>query len=311
MSSSIKATQRCPRCGNENRADSFSCSFCGKRLRIEKIERINLFRRIEQEWTTPYPWYMKIYYLLVRPNLSFWDINHRRKDAPGYLIFLINSLLWGIMGLAFFSHYRIVSVNGEPINFFWLFSYGLSMFIAFLIFGLVFNFVFYIILIWLFTKGANYAVDFSEKLEARFGKEKKEKYSQAEMSPFSIYKGGVLLQKQQSYKYKMLMCAFAPFLLINVIKIIIILIAFPTVNVIIDSSEEFDSSIFNKMFKSPVWAVLDVIDALTIAIWVPILMAIGLRELSNSSTVRVLISSLIIGIIVAIFFYFLRPTLFG
>ena len=93
-------------------------------------------------------------------------------------------------------------------------------------------------------------------------------------------------------------------------KILIILIAFPTVDVDISSSD-FDDSVFNAMFRSPVWAVLDVIDALTIAIWVPILMTLAIRELGNTSTTRVLISSLAIGITVSIFFYFLRPTLFG
>ena len=33
---------KCPRCGNENRAEAFSCSFCGKRLRIEKIDVVFL-----------------------------------------------------------------------------------------------------------------------------------------------------------------------------------------------------------------------------------------------------------------------------
>ncbi len=314
-----ETTQRCPRCGNENRSDSFSCSFCGKRLKIEKIENIkifgiNFFRRIDRDWTNPYPWYMRIFYLFRDPSEAFWDINHKRNSSPGYLILLINSLLWGFMGLAFFSHFNITSYNGKEIEPFsmWIFWYGLSMFFIFFIFGFVFQIVFYFLLIFFFTKGANYAVDFSERLESRFGTmdDKKEKFNEAEMSPFSIYKGGTLLQKQQAHKYKMLLCAFAPFLLINTVKIFIILIAFPTVNIDIND-DEFDVSIFNKMFNSPVWAVLDVMDALTIAIWVPILMALAIRELSNSSTSRVLISSLIIGISVSIFFYFLRPTLFG
>ncbi|MCK4779242.1 MAG: hypothetical protein KAT57_03600, partial [Candidatus Lokiarchaeota archaeon] len=61
----------------------------------------------------------------------------------------------------------------------------------------------------------------------------------------------------------------------------------------------------------PTWAILDIIDAITIAAWVPILMTLAIRELSNSSTTRVLIPTIIIGVIVAILFYFLRPTLFG
>jgi MFS superfamily sulfate permease-like transporter len=65
------------------------------------------------------------------------------------------------------------------------------------------------------------------------------------------------------------------------------------------------------MINSPIWAVMDIIDAITIAVWIPILMTIAIRELSNSSTQRILISSLIIGIVIAIFVYFMRPTLFG
>lgn len=307
-------SQRCPRCGNENRLDSFSCSFCGKRLRVERIENLRFFRRIESEaWTNPLPWYMKILYLFTDPSRAFWDINHRRKDAPGFKILLLNALLWGLMGLAFFSHFQITSIGGTPIALYsiWTFSYGLSFFLAFFIFGLAFQFIFYAVLIWLFSKGANYAVDFSERLETRFGGSEEEgQYSQVEISPFSIYKGGILLQKAQSHKFKMMMCAFAPFLLINTIKIFVILIAFPTVQM--DASiSEFDLSIYDQMRQSPAWAILDVIDALTIAIWVPILMSIAIRELSNSSTVRVLISSLVIGCVFAFFFYFLRPSLFG
>ncbi|MGQ4873280.1 MAG: hypothetical protein ACP6IY_04320 [Promethearchaeia archaeon] len=308
------AYQRCPRCGNENRADSYACAFCGKRLRYERIENIRIFRRIESElWTNPYPWYLKIFYLIVDPPKAFFDINHRRKDAPGFLILLFNSLLWGLLGLAFFSHYRITSINGATISPYslWLFPHGLSIFLTFFIFGFIYQFLLFAILIWLFSKSANYAVGFSERLEARFGKEGEEgEYQQIELSPFSIYKGGILLQKQESHKFKMMLCAFAPFLVINTIKIFIVLIAFPTVE--IDASfNYFDLNIYNEMFSSPVWAILDILDGITIAVWVPILTAIAIRELSNSSTYRVLISSIIIGVIVAIFFFFMRPSIIG
>ena len=298
---SITALLRCPRCGNENPADSFVCSFCGNRLKIESIENFFLFRRIEKEWIAPLQWYMKIYYLFRDPPRAFHDINHKRSAAPGYLILLLNSLLWGLMGLAFISHFRF-----EPILTGFIFA--LSFFIVFFIFGLIFNFIFYTILTWLFIKGANYSVGFSERLETRFGGEKevKEKYKKSEMSPFSIYKGGTLLQKQEAHKYKMLFCAYAPLLLINAIKILIILVAFPTVK--IDTKEDVS---LTRIFKSPIWAVLDIMDALTIAIWVPILMTLAIRDLSNSSTLRVLISSLAIGGFIAVIFYFLRPTLFG
>ncbi|MFX1409010.1 MAG: hypothetical protein ACFFA6_01555 [Promethearchaeota archaeon] len=302
------AIQRCPRCGNENPADSFACSFCGVRLKIEKIETISLFRRYEAEWTNPYPFYMKIFYLFTQPNRGFWDINHKRSKAPGWLILLFCSLLYGLMGLAFFSHFNFVSLSEfSPIKTFFTFSF----FVVFFIFGFLFQLIIFSLLIWLFTKGANYAVGFTERLEDRFGaiREVRERYKEEEISPFSIYKGGTMLHLEGSYKFRMMLCAFTPFLLINAIKILIVLVAFPTVDVPTISS--FDEAILNQMIRSKSWAILDVIDALTIAIWVPILMTLAVRELSNSSTYRVLIPNLIIGILIAVIFYFLRPTVFG
>ncbi len=302
------AIQRCPRCGDENRADSFACSFCGVRLKIEKIETISFFRRYEAEWTNPYPWYMKIYYLFIQPNRGFWDINHKRSKAPGWLILLFCSLLYGLMGLALFSHFNFVTLDpfSLPKAFFTLGFFG-----AFFIFGFVFQLIYFSVLIWLVTKGANYAVGFTERLEDRFGAigEVRERYKEEEISPFSIYKGGTMLHLEGSYKFRMMLCAFTPFLLINAIKILIVLVAFPTVDV--PDISIFNEVIFNQMFRSKSWAALDVIDALTIAIWVPIMMTLAIRELSNSSTYRVLIPTLIIGILVAVIFYFLRPTIIG
>ena len=101
-------------------------------------------------------------------------------------------------------------------------------------------------------------------------------------------------------------CAFTPFLLSNVIDILIVLTAFPTVP--LNVFGPFDPNVFNAIFTSPTWMVLHLIDALIIAVWIPILISIAIRELSNSSTTRVLLSSLTIGILIAIIFYFMRPT---
>ena len=65
MSQTVTAFQRCPRCGNENSADSFACNFCGVRLKTERIENIRFFRRHEAEWINPLPWYLKILYLFT------------------------------------------------------------------------------------------------------------------------------------------------------------------------------------------------------------------------------------------------------
>jgi len=294
---------RCPRCGNDNRIDSFVCAFCGKRLRIERIENFSIFKRIEEDFTSPARWYVTILWLFTKPNRAFWNINHKRKNAPGKKILLFNALLYGLMGLAFFSHINIASI--PPLTF-GRFFIDLAVFISFFAFGFLYYFIFAFILIWIFSRGANIAVDFSERLEARFGDkgDETEKYSEAEMSVFSIYKGGTLHQQQAS-KFKMMLTAFAPYLLINAIEILIILIGLPTIN--IPNIPSFVTS-NAPLFNAPVWTILHLIEGLTIAIWVPILIALSIRELSNSSTFRVLISSLIIGIIVAVLFYFLRPT---
>ncbi|GAH08081.1 unnamed protein product, partial [marine sediment metagenome] len=73
------------------------------------------------------------------------------------------------MGLAFFSHINIQTI--PPFSFSG-FIIDLAAFISFFLFGFVFYFIFALILIWLFTKGANVAVGFSERLEARFGEKK-------------------------------------------------------------------------------------------------------------------------------------------
>jgi hypothetical protein len=208
------------------------------------------------------------------------------------------------MGLALFTHISILNINPfDFINFF----YNIAVFIAFFGFGFAFYAIFGFVLIWLFTKGANVAVDFSERLENRFGGKEEEgvKYREAEMSPFSIYKGGTLNQ-QQSFKFKMMFSAFVPFLIIIPIQIIIILVGLP--NVVIPNIFAFNSNILTPIFNSPTWTVLHLIEGLTIAIWVPILISLAIRELSNSSTIRVLISSISVGAIVAVLFYFLRPT---
>ena len=61
---------------------------------IERIEKIRFFRRYEAEWTAPYRWYMKIFYLFVNAPKAFHDINHKRSKAPGWLILLFCSLLY-------------------------------------------------------------------------------------------------------------------------------------------------------------------------------------------------------------------------
>ena len=127
MSQTVAAFQRCPRCGNENTADSFACNFCGIRLKTEKIENIRFFRRYEAEWTGPYPWYMKILYLFVNAPKAFHDINHKRSKAPGWVVLLFSSLLYGLMGLAFFSHFNLVGYPPFTLIHFFITREGIQL----------------------------------------------------------------------------------------------------------------------------------------------------------------------------------------
>ena len=301
---SAVGANRCIRCGNDNRMDSYVCAFCGKRLRFERIENFSIFKRIEEDFISPARWYVTILWLFIKPNRAFWNINHKRKKAPWIKILLFNALLYGLMYLTLISRINILTAPALSL---YRFLIDLGTFITFFGVGFLYYLLSGVLLIWIFSRGANITVDFSERLESRFGKEgkEKEKYSEAEMSPFSIYKGGTLHQ-QQAKKYPMMLCAFAPYLVITVVKILIILFGMPSIT--IPNIVSLAPPLSDPYFASPVWTIFDVIDALTLGIWVPILISLAIRELSNSSTFRVLLSSLAIGIIIAVLFYFLRPT---
>jgi len=310
---------RCPRCGNSPPSGSYVCTFCGKRLRVERIEKFLFFKRYEAEWSNPESFLTKFYLLIINPAKAFWDINHKRDSAPGIFIILFNSLIYGLFGLALFSHFQIIDINGTPVNPYdvtILFGYFLSVYIAFLAFGFVYYFLLLIVLSYFFIKGANYSIGFTERLEDRFGKrkdkDKKEKGKLAEeASVFSIYKSGTLLQKQEANKYNMLFCAFTPLIITGFIKVLIILIAIPNQQISLPFDFSSYSSVFNTFFQYPTWMVLDILDAIVLIVWIPMNMTIAIRELANSSTYRVYLSSVSIGIITAIIFFLLKPTILG
>ena len=129
---STVGANRCPRCGNDNRLDSYVCAFCGKRLRVERIENFSVFKRIEEDFTSPARWYVIILWLFIKPNRAFWSINHKRKKAPTYKLALFYALLYGLMGLTFFSRINIISVPPWSTSRFYV---DLSAFIAFFAFG--------------------------------------------------------------------------------------------------------------------------------------------------------------------------------
>jgi hypothetical protein len=270
---------------------------------------------VESEWYAPYSFFKKLFYLFINPPKAFWDINHDRKKSPGSLIVLFSSLAWGLIGLSIFLHINLASLFSRypwDIRLGMVFFNGLLIFLFFFLFGYIFQKLFFTLLIWLYTKGANYAVDYSERLEQRFGTRAQERpdYEERHLSPFSIYRGGTLLQTQKAYRKKMMMSAFAPFLIINLIKAILLAIALP--NVVVSDFSALTTAYAAILDPNlGVWKVCHFLDFLTLAIWVPYLITISIRELANSGTWRVLVSSYIISILAGIIFYLMRPTLLG
>lgn len=298
-------SQRCPRCGNSPPKDSHVCTFCGKRLKTERIENFFIFQRYEEEWDAPLGFFTRLYLLIVNPSKAFWDINHKRDSSPGWIILLLNALIYGLFGLAIFSHFQIPFI---------LFGYEMVAFLVFFMFGFVYYLILYRFLYYLFKTGANYSIGFGDRMKERFGSKaeeaEKEIAKQADVSVFSIYKSGVLLQKQAAHKFKMLLCAFTPFLITGLIKVLIVLVVLPTSPIGIPQSG-IPEAFFDTVFQSQSWMILDIIDSIVLIGWIPITMTIGIRELANSSTFRVYISSLIIGTISSIILFLLKPAFFG
>lgn len=234
------------------------------------------------------------------PSRAFWDITHYKENIGSFKIYFLSALFFGLIGIASFSH-----ISQGPIG--WASFYqGLAIFIMFFLFGFIYFGFFYFVSIKLFSFGANQSINLSKQLELRYGtrkQEEDEKKTQSQKLAAGLYISDIpeyLLRK--SKKTPIMLYAFAPMLIALGLSAIIAWIGLP--QVIGPISPETLSGFFN----SPVWGIIDWIQVIFMIGWVPILMAIALRDVANSSTLRVYISSVIVSVILCFAFYFLRPT---
>jgi hypothetical protein len=109
----------------------------------------------------------------------------------------------------------------------------------------------------------------------------------------------------------MLLSAFTPFIITGLIKVLIILNTLPYAQINLDVDFTLEQTIFDTIFQAQSWIFLDILDAFLLIAWIPITMTIGIRELANSSTVRVYLSSILIGIVCSIVLFLLKPTILG
>ena len=69
------------------------------------------------------------------------------------------------------------------------------------------------------------------------------------------------------------------------------------------------AALLSAIWDSPIWQIIEIMNVAVVSVWIPINLSIGLRELANTNTTKLLIGSVIVGMLLAYMVYFLRPTL--
>ena len=323
---------RCPRCGNDAPKDEYICSFCGVRLRMELIEKIPIFRRHEVKWERRQGTFKRLINVIIRPSRAFWDIKHQTDVKGPILIILFNAIILGIWALIAKMSITIVSYQGVSNNptiyivdlitgamdYYDLIAMlsNIGIFLVYFIFGLVYFTLFFIALNVLFTLGANFSVNLTSTVKFRYRKQEEE---QLEAAAKEIAKTGEMvkssLQPRRPGKWKMMIYAYTPYIVSNFICAIILLIGilFSPSHIQSTSLYSYDFlglvDLLNNLFDSFIWKIVDIIQIVTLIGWVPITMAISLRDLANTSTFRCYVTCLIVAIFSAYMMLFVRPTL--
>jgi hypothetical protein len=299
---------RCPKCGNEVNKEDFVCIYCNARLREEKIEKLKYFRRItDEKWVSPIKGWRRFYLVFTNPSRAFWDIIHyREKIGSWFKVFFLTAVIYGLYGLAIFVHLRTGPIIGQ---FYMKLLNGLTAYLTFLFFGIVYYFLLYVISIQLYSIGANFSIGFKTQLKLRYGKRKEKKEDELKTTTMKEAEGiystalPTHLTAQKSKKMAIMMWGFAPMLLAHAVSAILLFIALPGV----DATGTIGPSTFEPLANSFIWSIIYWIQAIMLIGWVPITMSIALRELVNASTVRVYISCLIVSIILGMVLYFFQP----
>ncbi|MCP4764569.1 MAG: hypothetical protein GY870_22530, partial [archaeon] len=248
-------------------------------------------------------------WVITDPSRAFWDIVHyRRKIGSGWVI-LFTGLLFGLQGLAAYSHMSI-SFPGGLMNWYLPIFNMLSVFLLYTLFGLVYYSIFFKISNFVFSFTANYSIDLSKQMDLRYGDKEQmteEEIEEEETKILSMKEseGGYLgdlpayLKAEGAKKGSIMNMAYTPMLIVLAISALIAWILTPP----------FSAEDASLALSSPAWGIIDWFYMIVFIGWVPITMSIALREMANSSTQRVYISCVISAVIVCIFFFFARPTI--
>ena len=336
---------RCPKCGHESDLEEYLCSNCQYRLKMEPIEKIPFFRRKDTKWFKADNSLKRIFWVITNPARAFWDIKHKKEDKGPFLIKLFAGLMVGLWAMAIHWHLPITLYQGQTLTgltftttsydmgTWWVAFYqGLPVFLTFFLFG----FIYYSILFWFFnlffSLAANFSVQLDTVLIVRFNiqtskssliemlggvalrnKLESQKSQPTMESAQNTQKNEYMVKIKQTGKYFMMNYAYAPIVVINFIGFLILLIVLPIQEVsdttVMGDNPEDLAAIMGAIFASPAWAIIDVMQIITIGVWIPITMAIALREIANTNTTKLLIGNIIVGMVLAYMIYFLRPTL--
>jgi hypothetical protein len=309
---------RCPHCGNDNHPEEFICTFCGTRLRFEPLEKIKIFRRIEEKWTdtkAETKTLKKIYLVLKNPSRAFWMISKNPTKSGFWLIVLFNAMLFGLLSSAILWHTTIGRWSNIQITFttfYWRWIMDFQVWLGFFIFGFIYYMIMFFAWIYIYTIGANFAIGLNEIMKKR---QTEEKTKDTEMKSDIGGKYPSLVKKKKLGMTYILGYALAPTLVVNALAFILVAIFLPIVNIpdtrIYNSSEAFDdlATLYAALFNSPVWAIIDFLNIVMIIGWLPITISIAIRDVAKTETLRVFIASIIVSILLAYVFFFLRPTL--
>jgi hypothetical protein len=286
---------------------------------MESIEKIKIFRRQEERWVKRQNVFKRIFYVITNPSRAFWDIKNEVDGKGPILIIFFNAIILGLWALATKAAITVNAHLGVPntldIYFVDLLN-NLAIFLMFFIFGIVYFWFMFFLWNLLFTLGANISVNLSQTIKIRYGEQKEEE----EKEMFSAEKAKKKdeeekLNPRKAGKGKMMMYAYAPTIVINLICTVLILVGLLTTPITIADTTPYNYNpmaliaFTEVMFDNPVWAIVEVLQIVTLVGWIPITMSIALRDLSNSSTVRLYIACVVIGALTSYMIIFLRPTL--
>jgi hypothetical protein len=310
---------RCPRCGNDVRKDDFVCVYCSAVLKIEKLEKIKFFKRIDEKWVNPLSAFKRLRMVITNPARAFWDMIHYREKITWGLIPLFTAIMYGFIGLAVSSHIVVQTWFLTPItylNAYILVFNGLAIFLTFFLYGFFYFLIFYMICSWLYSWGANYSINLSKEMKIRYSKgkksnkkdEKKKTETQVEAEGGYVTALPDYITSQKSKKRNIMYYAFAPMIVGLGLCALVLWLGLPSINVDVDSGFSINPAEVEPIWNSFIWGIVDWIQVIVIIGWISITMAIALRDIANASTFRVYISCLIVSFIIALMFYFFRPS---